>query len=354
MIGITSYRDYFAKGNTRGSMKAEALQQYVHDFKKALKEDVEVVSTSDLRYGRAKLSDYTSLVSFEHPTSIIDPKKSAGFTTPNMKCHFIQLAQIIEAENVVGCLFERQSPELWMKRFQTRRKSPSPCDPLHWPSNESLWNFFDKLEENSITTEWLKVRQTRLSFTIGDSHSIMFWKPHRTVEAMYGRTLFRSLKEHLSSITPEHAEEVVFCFGNIDLRHHLARQTDPVQSAIDLATEYAKQAGSIKADVSVCELLPNIQQDRPTGLSYHYRQEPFFGDVPLRDEIRQAFNSTLEKQCALHEISLLSTPVGLICENGLLKNEVLEPKGGIHVKATYYEHRPHTDQVSFEYQWQKA
>lgn len=334
MIGLTSYRDYFASPKQGRSSKYESLCQFVKDLEEVLGDSIQPVPTTSV--GRkGDYDDYSSLLIFEHPTSLLQ-KSIAGFTTPNVNLHFIQLEKLFAYErDIVSCNLDLVDTDRWIRNMNCRRKNPKTCT-YNIPTDDEFRAFFKQATAKSYTQDLARLRASRSDFAIGDSHTVMLWRPQRTIEALYGRTLFRSLKEGLSTLVSPNAKQVTFCFGNIDLRHHLGRQEDPFEATVELAKEYARQADELDCAASICELLPVISEDRLTTKSYWYKETPHYGSAEERTALLALFNSTLRESCKFS--SVLKAPSLFVGNNGLLRDEVIEKtKGGIHIAPNYYE-----------------
>ncbi len=349
MIGLTTYRDYFAV--TGRSSKFECLYQYVNDIQEFLGEPVEVVPTSIIGKGKGTYDKYDRIIVFEHPTSLLQ-KENSGFTTPNIEMHFLQLEKLMGYQGeVLSYDAEKQDFDLWIKRIDHRRRNPKTAA-LNIATDEEFRTFFNRILSKSITKEVNEFRHSRPNWIVGDSHAPMLWKPGTTTYALPSRTLYRSLNEGLgaSILDGDHLQSLTFCFGNIDLRHHLARQDDPKAATKKLAEEYIKQAESFDCQISVCELLPVIDQDQLVTRSYFYKGEPHFGTVKQRVELRDIFNETLHSQAK--KVKVLKVPDIIFREDGLMNKDALEKtKGGIHISPCFYEKAASTNVVTPEYAW---
>lgn len=349
MIGLTTYRDYFAlKGR---SSKFESLHQYAIDIQEFLEEKVEIVPTLIFKKGEETYDKYDRLLVFEHPTSMLQNQKN-GFTTPNIETHFLQLEKLFEYEGeVISYNFESQDSERWIKGIEARRKNPRTSF-FNIPTDGEFHTFFTDLLSNSITKEVNEFRSSRINWVIGDSHAPMMWKPETTTYSIPARTLHRCLNEGLKTLTSnsDHVQSLTLCFGNIDLRHHLARQDDPKVAAEKLAKEYIKQAEGYDCQVSVCELLPVMGSDQLVMKSYFYKEEPHFGSTKLRTELKNIFNETLNSSAKTVEV--LRVPNSLIDQDGLMNKDAIEKtKGGIHLSPFYYEHAASTNIITPEHAW---
>lgn len=348
MIGLTTYRDYYAESNSRKSAKHELLAQMAYDLQELFDEQVDIVSTGYIVKKGGELDEYDKLILFEHPTAFVGPAGN-GFTTPMIETHVTQLNKVLNFEGeVLGCNVELQDVEKWITRLRNRRVNPTSMH-MPWPSEERLYAMFDNALSNSITQQLKDLRSSRKDYAVGDSHASMLWKPGRTAEAIHARTLFRTLRDGLKEVVPSTAEKVTVCFGNIDLRHHFNRQDNPKQMVEDMAKEYVRQASELDAEVYLCELLPITDPARKVTKAYFYKKEPFSGSVEVRKELCQIFNDTIKSVSAeAPGVGVVTSPLSIVDDNGMLKTSALEcSPGGIHLSTDYYEisaseqlHRP--------------
>jgi hypothetical protein len=117
---------------------------------------------------------------------------------------------------------------------------------------------------------------------IGDSHSISVW-PNKeySISRNDGKTLFGFLKENLDLSIYEHC---ILYFGNIDIRFHLARQTNPELATKDLFNRYCDYA--LKYNCTLTTLLPIENESRKIPKSGQYKGKNFYGSKELRKELR--------------------------------------------------------------------
>lgn len=354
MIGITTYRDYFAATNRNGSSKYESLCQYVIDIAEALGEEAEIVPSSIIRQADQDFSKYSRIVLFEHPSSFLDKRGQAGFTTPNVETHYIQFHKIIKYEGeLLGCNMEWQKPGVWTPRIESRRRH-SVTGLWDWPSDKQIFDMFDRGLKNSLTEKLKQTRLTRQTYSVGDSHTLMMWRPNSTAEAIPARTLYRTLKDGLDSVVPSTAKNVTLCFGNIDLRHHINRQSDPVATADELAKEYVRQAAELDVEeVRICELLPIITPTRRVSKAYYYKDDPHSGSTEERMVLREKFNEALHRYGKdTKNVVTLHHPASFFDSDGLLTEKAVErTNGGIHLSTHFYEWSASSNQHTPEFAW---
>ena len=354
MIGITTYRDYFAASDRSNSSKFESLCQYAIDVAEALGEEAEIVSTNKLANKGSDFSRYSKIVLFEHPTSFVGRNGWCGFTSPNVVTQHSQLMEVLDYKGeVIGCYMELQKQDVWIARLGARRKHHT-TGQWKWPTDEELYDMFDRGITNSMTSAFKKVRLTRPVYAVGDSHTLMMWKPGSTAEAIPAKTLYSTLRDGLLSVVPSTAVDLTLCFGNIDLRHHFNRQENPVESAEELAKEYVRQASELNLkDTKICKLLPIISLDRRVSNAYFYKGEPHSGTLEERMNLREKFNAALDHYAkSSKNVIILDHPDSFYDQDGLFAKKAVErTNGGIHLASNFYEWRAFSKIHQPEYAW---
>jgi len=81
-------------------------------------------------------------------------------------------------------------------------------------------------------------------------------------------------------------DEIEFYFGNIDVRHHLCRQPDPLEATRELAVRYYDAVAALEFDGArrVYELLPVENERRSLPKTGYHEGTPFFGTRQARDD----------------------------------------------------------------------
>lgn len=168
----------------------------------------------------------------------------------------------------------------------------------------------------------------RNNLVIGDSHSISVWPDETyTLSRNDGKTLYGFLKED-RNLTKYY--NIIFYFGNIDVRFHLGRQSDPIASTKELFTRYCEYAR--KYNATLVQLLPIEDESRIIPKSGLYKGKPFYGSIELRKEIRKVANEIMYNS----DIPMFIWPDFFTDEKGNLKFEIMEPKQSVHIKPKFY------------------
>jgi hypothetical protein len=168
----------------------------------------------------------------------------------------------------------------------------------------------------------------RKKLVIGDSHSLSVW-PDNTYEISRndGKTLHGFLKQNLDLSNWNH---IIMYFGNIDLRFHLCRQSNPKQSTLDLFNKYCDYASKYNSTLTM--LLPVEDESRKIPKSGQYKGKNFFGSKELRKELRLIANDVILNS----GLNYLSWPGTFLNEQGDLSFDIMEPKQSVHIRPLYY------------------
>lgn len=182
------------------------------------------------------------------------------------------------------------------------------------------------------------------NISFGDSHAISMYRPGWQVNSVPFKTLHGALQIGLESFLPgkKKYDVIETYFGNIDIRHHLLRQTDPKQATAKLVAEYIKQCKTLREKykanvVKIWEPLPIENESRKLPKTGHYKDTPFYGSWAERDEIRKIFRDEL---LALRELGIevfLWTST-LLNNKGELDFEFMEKPQSVHMSRGSYPH----------------
>jgi len=168
----------------------------------------------------------------------------------------------------------------------------------------------------------------RDNLVIGDSHSISVWpNDSYTISRNDGKTLHGFLKQERDL---SHYKHIIFYFGNIDLRFHLARQANPVEATKDLFKRYCEYAS--KYNSTITQLLPIEDESRKIPKSGQYKGQNFFGSIELRKELRLVANEIMLSS----GLPNIEWPTEFLNEKGNLSFDIMEPKQSVHIRPAYY------------------
>ncbi len=184
----------------------------------------------------------------------------------------------------------------------------------------NLYNYYKNINQIELPN--------KNKIVIGDSHSISVWpNSEYLISRNDGKTLFGFLKENLDLSIYEHC---ILYFGNIDIRFHLARQTNPELATKDLFNRYCDYAS--KYNCTLTTLLPIENETRKIPKSGQYKGKNFYGSKELRKELRSIANKIILES----GLKYLKWPMSFLNSNDELSFDVMEPKQSVHIRPIYY------------------
>lgn len=168
----------------------------------------------------------------------------------------------------------------------------------------------------------------RNKLVIGDSHSLSVWPDNSyTISRNDGKTLYGFLKQNIDLSKYIHT---ILYFGNIDLRFHLCRQNNPIESTKDLFNRYCDYASKFNSTITM--LLPIEDESRKIPKSGQYKNKNFFGTIEQRKELRLIANDIIKKS----GLDYLEWPSNFLNNQGNLSFDIMEPKQSVHIKPLFY------------------
>ena len=198
------------------------------------------------------------------------------------------------------------------------------------------WENLKRIENTAITVKEIK-RVNRV--VAGDSHAICMYRPGWFVNSVPFKTLHGALKEGLSSFIQPHHEIAEFYFGNIDVRHHLMRQSNPEEATRDLANRYYEQLSQLDlAKVYAYELLPIENESRALPKTGYYKGTPFYGDWASRQTLRLIFKDEMKKLCAQGSVNFIEWTSYLLNNKFELDFTHMEKPKSVHLSRNSYPH----------------
>lgn len=203
------------------------------------------------------------------------------------------------------------------------------------------WDNLKRMElESDVVVPNDLIKYPRIS--IGDSHAICMYRPSWQNISIPFKTLHGALKQKLKSFIPTgNYETIEFYFGNIDIRHHLLRQEDPIKATETLIQEYMNQCKQIAADynckVVVYEPLPIENESRSLPKTGYYKGTPFFGSWQERNNIRKHFRNELISN-QTENVTVFKWVDKLINQAGELDFKYMEKPHSVHLSREFYPH----------------
>lgn len=198
---------------------------------------------------------------------------------------------------------------------------------------------WENLKRIENTAKTLKQMTPTTKVVAGDSHAICMYRPGWFVNSVPFKTLHGALKEGLSSFIQPHHEIAEFYFGNIDVRHHLMRQSNPEEATRDLAKRYYEQLSNLDlAKVYAYELLPIENESRALPKTGYYKGTPFYGDWASRETVRLIFKDEMKKVCAQGSVNFIEWVDYLKNDKGELDFAHMEKPKSVHLSRDSYPH----------------
>ena len=178
---------------------------------------------------------------------------------------------------------------------------------------------------------------------LGDSHCISQYQPGWNINRNDGQTLYGFLKNDIFNYIhfPSNIDHLLLYFGNIDIRHHLCRQDNPLSSTIRLASDYIDFAYKLKNEYSIdkitlMQLLPIEDESRKVPKSGWHKGTPFYGSIEKRQQLVEIFNNKITKLSNNINIEIREHPESYKNDKGELDFEVMERPQSIHISPKYY------------------
>ena len=153
------------------------------------------------------------------------------------------------------------------------------------------------------------------SLVIGDSHSFSMYRSGYMVARKDGRTLQGVLKKSILQeikdfdIDPKTIKNFTGYWGNIDVRHHLIREVNPIKSINELISNYEKQLLDLEIqNIELVHLLPVEDESRKIPKTGYFKNSPFFGSQKDRANLVDYFNNKLSELCDKNCWNLFTWP----------------------------------------------
>ena len=134
---------------------------------------------------------------------------------------------------------------------------------------------------------------------LGYSHTLAVYKHGFGLQRVDGKTLHGFLKDGIETyIKREDLKELIFYAGNIDIRHHLNRQPNPLNTALSLIDRLETQLIALNVPkISVVCVLPIENELRKLPKSIMYKDKPFAGGWHERHFLVHNMNESIRKMC---------------------------------------------------------
>jgi hypothetical protein len=188
--------------------------------------------------------------------------------------------------------------------------------------------------------ELLKVSKKLDGITVGDSHSPAFSRATDIVLRENGKTLYGTLKRGLITefrgLNPFGA--VTFCYGSIDVRHHILRHTN--FNLDDMLDEYVRQAVMIQkeyeCDISFTAPVPVEYEERRLPKTGYFKGTPFFGTRQQRLDLTYQIIEGLNKR----KVNVIMPPEEWYKMDGeKYATTYMENSSSVHISPQYYRRK---------------
>jgi hypothetical protein len=182
---------------------------------------------------------------------------------------------------------------------------------------------------------------------MGDSHCHSAYKPDSTgataVIRKDGRTLAGVLRKRLVQecsdfgINCNNLESITLYYGNIDIRHHILRSTDPKGDVKRLLGEFEIQSLQIGSNIELVCPLPIEDESRKLPKTGWYDGTPFFGSQTERMEIVRYWIDELKRIRDRNKWDLFEWPKYWYEIDGLeFMQTYMERPKSIHLARKFY------------------
>jgi len=238
-----------------------------------------------------------------------------------------RIARFLDFNGDIFCL-NREMPDVG-EFVRSRSKS---CTE-NWKALDDL-----AISEKCKNLKTINLKTDTGTFVLGDSHSVSVMPLGSDISRNDGKTLFGALKEGFSTYIPEGTTHLISYFGNIDVRHHMCRQADPVMSIRRIAMDYIDHLKSLDVpNITVHKLLPIEFEGRRIPKTGWYKKAPFFGTREERANLVKIFNRTIQDLGESAGFTILGWPDHWYSENpeSFAKNYMEKP-GSVHLSREFY------------------
>jgi len=182
------------------------------------------------------------------------------------------------------------------------------------------------------------------TFIYGDSHSVSVYEPGANISRNDGQTLHGFLKRKEEFTYPPGTKRIILYMGNIDVRHHIFRQENPMQALENLVKRYVEFAKELQEVhgmeyVGLVDLLPVEHEDRKIPKTGWYKGTPFFGTRQQRADAVKQFNKLLNLFSYEYGHDVISWPKEwYVLDPDKYAKEYMEKPGSVHLSRSAYHY----------------
>lgn len=186
---------------------------------------------------------------------------------------------------------------------------------------------------------------------MGDSHALSQYTPGAVIYRTDGQTLHGAMAQGLSKRLGDWGfmagvdllklPKLTVYFGNIDVRHHLLRQEDPLKAGKHLIAEYGKQLAELKklykiGEIEVVLPLPIENECRVLPKTGWYKGTPFFGTWAQRTEMVKLLRRSIANMAKAEGFKVVDHPKHFTKKSGELSFDVMEQPRSVHIRPSEY------------------
>lgn len=178
---------------------------------------------------------------------------------------------------------------------------------------------------------------------IGDSHAHSAYVAESIVLRKDGRTLRGILKKTIQKEVTDfgydwdQVDELVCYWGNIDVRHHLCRESDPVQATRDLLAAYFEHLKTTGKKIELVSPVPIEDESRKLPSTGYFEKTPFYGSRADRQELVKVFIEEMGNAAAKNGWKFFCWPKAWYETDGVdFMNTYMERPRSVHLARKWY------------------
>jgi len=197
-----------------------------------------------------------------------------------------------------------------------------------------------------VKEDWIKqcqdITHLHRRLVIGDSHAFSAYIPKSLVLRKDGRTLRGIIRKGIENEVTQFGydwnqiDELSCYWGNIDIRHHLCREPDPIQATKDLIKAYSEELKKTGKKIELISPLPIEDESRKLPSTGYYKGTPFFGSREERQEIVNVFTHLLQDEASKNGWSYFEWPAEWYKMNGIELFDIMEIPRSVHLARRFY------------------
>jgi len=174
----------------------------------------------------------------------------------------------------------------------------------------------------------------------GDSHSFSQYTPGFMTQRHDGLTAHGSLKRGLETYIYPWIKSLRIYMGNIDVRHHLMRQSNPSAAVKTLLINYEAELIKLQENgieqIEVVHVLPIENESRPLPKTGYYKGTPFTGTWSERSALVKEINSGIDDMCERNEWQVYKHSDVYFNSLNELTFDVMEKPKSVHIAREFY------------------